>query len=116
MLNQHTALVQDTGGPRTRRTDPTSSHVAADRSGSNLHVVADAVLWLIDRYGPMNGTDLNDRYMSMRRTLGWPVVSYESPRKRAGELVREGLLVVLNPDDVRGTPHVYDLTRAEAAA
>lgn len=110
------STVRETGGPRARRTDPTSSHVAADKSGSNLHLVADAVLWLIDHYGPMNGADLNDRYMSMRRTLQWPVVAYESPRKRAGELVHDGLLVVLNPDDVRGVPHVYDLARSEAEA
>lgn len=110
------STVAETGGPRARRTDPTSSHVAADKSGSNLRAVADAVLWLIDHYGPMNGVDLNDRYMSMRRTLQWPVVAYESPRKRAGELVHDGLLVVLNPDDVRGVPHVYDLARVEAAA
>lgn len=109
MQKHSTALVADTGGPRARLTDPLSSHVAADRSSRSRRPVADAVLWLIDQYGPMNGAALCDRYMSMRRVQQWPVVAYESPRKRAGELVESGELVVLNGDDPRGVPHIYGL-------
>lgn len=108
--------VQETGGPRARRHDPLSSHVAADRSSVTRRPVADAVLWLVAHYGPMNGADLCDRYMSMRRVQQWPVVAYESPRKRAGELAADGDLVVLNADDPRGTAHVYDLPAREVAA
>ena len=110
------STVAETGGPRARRHDPLSSHVAADRSSKTRRPVADAVLWLIDQFGPMNGADLCDRYMSMRRVQQWPVVAYESPRKRAGELVDSGELVVLNRDDPRGTPRVYAFPVREVAA
>lgn len=94
---------------RTRRTDPLSSHKAGDRSQTSRSRVRAAVLTLIGSYGPQTGNDLNDLYRQYRPHHGWPTVSYDSPRKRAGELARDRELVVTNADDPRGTPHLYAL-------
>lgn len=101
------STVRETGGPRTRLTDPISSHVAGDRSGETREAVADAVVRMLMDNGPMSGADLNKEYAIAQLVYGWPVAAYDSPRKRAGELAREGFIVVLNPDDPRGTPHIY---------
>ncbi len=94
---------------RARKSDPASSHVAADRSASTRGLVHEAVVRLIAQFGPLSGERLNEEYREWRAFNGWPVVAYESPRKRAGELVGTRL-VVTNPDDPRGTPHIYALS------
>ncbi len=104
--SQHIVLDGDTA--RARLTDPLSSHVAAEKSAETRGQVHEAIVVQIREHGPMNGRELNDRYETFRRAHGWPVVSYDSPRKRAGELVGSRLVVV-NPDDPRGTPHIYAL-------
>lgn len=94
--------------PRARRADPLSSHVAADKSAETRGAVHQAVVELITKCGPLNGREINDKYAAWRYESGWPVVAYDSPRKRAAELAGDRL-VVLNPDDPRGTPHIYGL-------
>jgi len=94
--------------PAVRSTDPLPSHRAADTASRSRQRVADAVLWLLDRYGPLTGEQLNAKYRYRWRGMGWPQAAYESPRKRAAELVGTYLEVV-NPDDPRGTPHIYTL-------
>ena len=101
-------IVLENDTPRARRTDPLSSHVAADRSTTTRGRVHEAVIVLIRRFGPMNGHELNSHYQGLRVLFGWPVVAADSPRKRAAELVGSRLVVV-NPDDPRGTPHIYAL-------
>lgn len=108
------STVQETGGPRARRTDPLSSHVAADVSGETRRIVADAVIWLLMSRGPQTGAELNHGYTTSRLIHGWPAAAFDSPRKRAGELAREGFIVVLNPDDPRGRAHVYALRTVTA--
>lgn len=95
---------------RARRNDPLSSSVAADLSAKTRGRVHAAVLWMLDRYGPLTGNELNDHYRWRQRGMGWPVVAYDSPRKRAGELVGRGVVVV-NVEALakRGTPAVYGL-------
>lgn len=91
---------------RARRTDPLSSHVAADKSAATRGQVHEAVVALITDFGPMNGQQLNEQYRELRIFRGWPVVAFESPRKRAAELIGTRLHVV-NPLDPRGTPAIY---------
>lgn len=93
---------------RARKTDPLPSHVAADKSAETRGQVHEAVVELLTEYGNLNGQQLNDRYREDRIFRGWPVVAYESPRKRAAELVGTRLIIV-NEDDPRGTPRIYTL-------
>lgn len=93
---------------RARRTDPPASHLAADKSAGTRGQVHEAVVQLIAEHGPMNGQQINDVYREVRIFRGWPVVAFESPRKRAAELVGTRLHVV-NPLDPRGTPAIYAL-------
>lgn len=95
------------GSAMTRRTDPLPSHRAADTAAKTHTRVADAVLWLLNRYGPLTGQQLNEKYRVRRIDQRWPRVSYDSPRKRAGELAVDGLVVITNAGDPRGTPHIY---------
>ena len=95
--------------PAVRTTDPLSSHRAADTASRTRTRVADAVLWLLDRYGPLTGQQINEKYRVRRIDQHWPRVAWDSPRKRSGEMAADGLLVILNPDDPRGTPHIYTL-------
>lgn len=93
---------------RARRSDPPSSHVAADRSAQTRSAVEGAVIWML-RHLDLTGAELNEDYRLLAADMGWPVVHFDSPRKRAGELVRKGVLRVLNEDDPRGTPAIYHL-------
>ena len=94
---------------RTRRTDPLSSHVAADRSQRTIAEVKAAVIALIRQEGELSGAELNDLYSLRAARNGWDECAWDSPRKRAGELARDGDLAVTNPDCPRGTPHIYTL-------
>ena len=95
--------------PRTRRHDPLPSHVAADKSATNRAAVKTAILELVHILGHADGNQLNTSYQLLQNKYGWPVVASESPRKRAGELAADGLLIILNPTDPRGTPAIYSL-------
>lgn len=92
---------------RTRTTDPLPSHVAADLSQRTRKAVRQAVLDLVATHRFISGKALNDMYSLSAPLRGWPMVDHDSPRKRAGELVREGLVRVANPDDKRGVPAIY---------
>lgn len=98
---------------RARRTDPNSSHVAADRSAQTRGQVHEAVVALIREHGPLNGRDLNVAYAEERFFAGWPMVAFDSPRKRAAELVGERL-TIMNPEAIehRGTPAIYGIAHA----
>lgn len=100
---------------RARRNDPLSSSVAADLSAKTRGRVHAAVLWMLDRYGPLTGNELNDHYRWLQYGMGWPLVAYDSPRKRAGELVGGGVVIV-NVEALakRGTPAVYGLPQDAA--
>lgn len=98
---------------RARRLDPLPSHVAADKSASTRGRVAEAVLFLVETYGARNGQELNDLYRKNQAGQGWPIVAFDSPRKRAGELAADDDLIITNPDDPRGTPAVYAVAEAD---
>lgn len=106
-LDRPHQIVMAGDSARARRSDPVSSHVAADRSQRSLDSVRRAVLDLVAQLGFANGAELNDMYSLYQGLRGWPRVSWDSPRKRAGELAADGLLEVTNPDCPRGTPRIY---------
>lgn len=96
-------------GPRARRSDPLQSHVAADKSQETITAVKAAVLLLVRQKGALDGAELNELYAARRDRNGWPMVHWDSPRKRAGDLHRDGQLKVLNADAPRGTAAEYTL-------
>lgn len=99
-------------GPGARLHDPLSSHVAADVADASKPDVKAAVLELVRQYGALTGQELNELYKAKWQANGWPKASFESPRRRAGELQRAGRLRILNHDnwhDGRGEPAQYTL-------
>ena len=75
---------------RARRSDPVESHVAADVSARTRAMSRAEILRLIFELGPVDGQALNAAYAGAH-PLGDPLhLAYDSPRKRAGELVLSG--------------------------
>lgn len=96
--------------PRTRRDDPVASHMAADQSANKITEVRKNIYYLLELHGPMTGTQLNDLYaFTATRRDWWTRVSYDSPRKRAAEMVADGLLMVTNEDAKRGIGRIYEV-------
>lgn len=95
---------------RTGADDPFTSHLAGDVSAANLAVSMMHVLELVQAHGPLVGSELNRRYRDEFNKTEW--VSWDSPRKRAGELADRGLLVRRPPRIGDGvTPETeYELT------
>lgn len=91
---------------RARKTDPLPSHKAADKSAETRGQVHEAVVDILTMHGPMNGQELNEAYAQGRPIHGWPLVAFDSPRKRVAELVGTRVHVT-NPDDPRGVPAIY---------
>lgn len=92
-------LFSDLDIPRTRATDPTTSHMAADQSQGGITPLRLAVLRII-RYNPgVIGSELNDMYQLEVSRDRAPKAAWDSARKRAGELAGEDFGLV----DVTGT-------------
>lgn len=86
-------------GPRAGKDDPIQSHMAADRSQKTLRIVKVRVLHLLAyRSRSLNGNDLNELYRDTAKANGWERVHFDSPRKRAGELARDGYLTATRTD------------------
>lgn len=77
---------------RTRRSDPLNSHLAADRSAYSRKRVENHVLQLVMEAGPIVGSKLNEKYRDEWEERGWKEPQFETPRKRAEELAKEGFL------------------------
>jgi hypothetical protein len=80
--------------PRTRATDPVTSHIAADISGKKLRPAKLAVLYVFSLHRPMLGSELNDVYALATNREMVPMLALDSPRRRAFEMERDGYLVV----------------------
>lgn len=78
--------------PRARRDDKLNSHLAADRSAYALKRVQNRVLELVFETGTTVGSELNDLYRDEAKKRGWKAVQFETPRKRAEELAKDGFL------------------------
>lgn len=85
-------VMDDPRGPATRFGDPIQSHRAADRSQATAPVVRARVLHILAYRGRrMTGNEINTEYAA-RWGTGPNNSGFDSPRKRAGELVAAGLL------------------------
>ena len=93
-------MVGDTA--RTRKTDPLTSHLAGDVSAHGLRDAKQRVLQLVSVHAPVTGSELNDLYRLTADRLGWPRLGSDSPRKRAGELARDGFLEVVGTQTAAG--------------
>lgn len=85
--------------PRTRRSDPLTSHSAADKSQAAMKPTKVAVLQLIRQEGALTGEEINDLYSLRWERSGWPMAKHDTPRKRAGELFEDGFLEVDGEQD-----------------
>lgn len=87
-------LFVDDDIPRARRTDPVTSHIAADATQAGLKEAKRRVLQLVKLHQPVAGSQLNELYRLTAARLNWKPLSFDSPRKRAGELAADGYLHV----------------------
>ena len=96
MTDEHRvpAIVANGDSARARRSDPLTSHEAADRSAHTLTKLRRAVLALVLQEPSSIGSELNAMYELRYARNGWPKAAWDSPRKRAGELAEDGLLLV----------------------
>ena len=87
---------------RTRKSDPHTSHLAGDVSAHGLRDAKTRVMQLVTMHAPVTGSELNDLYRLTADRLGWPRLGLDSPRKRAGELARDGFLEVVGTQIAAG--------------
>lgn len=78
--------------PRARKSDPVTSHIAADASAVHLHETKQRVLQIVDTHGSLVGSEINEQYQLMAARMNWRRVAWDTPRKRAGELAEDGFL------------------------
>lgn len=72
--------------PNARKTDPKTSHEAAEKV-ANVHIVRQYVLKALNR--PRTDEDLREAYNALK---GAPTASESGIRSRRAELVRQGLV------------------------
>ena len=87
---------------RTRKTDPHTSHLAGDVSAHGLRDAKTRVLELVSVHAPVTGSELNDLYRLTADRVGWRRLAWDSPRKRASELARDGFLEVVGAQTAAG--------------
>ena len=94
-------LLQDTldvpmvfpGSADTRRTDPITSHMAADKTAATLTQVQAVVLAIFKARGNLTDSELNTHYELSWMSQGWPEQHPDSPRRRRSQLTARGLIV-----------------------
>ena len=79
---------------RTRKSDPLTSHIAGDVSSRHMHETKQRVLQIINTHGALVGSEVNEQYVLMAARLNWRRVAWDTPRKRAHELLEDGFLEV----------------------
>ena len=93
MSVQSVPMIWGLDEPRTRRTDPTQSHTAADDSQASIHALRNNLLTLVHENPDIIGVELNEMYRDTYKRRGWKRVAFDSPRKRAGEMAADDLLI-----------------------
>jgi hypothetical protein len=88
--------------PRARRSDPMTSHMAADKSASGLSEMKQRILDLFSQLGGMTDSELNKVYLANAEIRGWAPVRHDTPRKRRSDLSSAGLLVSTGETRVNG--------------
>lgn len=81
--------------PRVRKSDPLTSHAAADASQAGLKDARHNILQILRDHESLTGTEINEQYSLYSSRLGWRRLSWDSPRKRAGELAKDGFLEIV---------------------
>ena len=86
------AIGEDTS--RARRSDPDTSHMAADTSAPQISKLQAIVLGMVaaSELG-LTDSEIDAQYASRVIAEGWPVVRYETPRRRRSDLAGMGSLV-----------------------
>ena len=79
-------------GPRARATDKLTSHIAADASQPHMKETKRNILRILDDYGSLVGSEINEQYSLYAARLNWRRPAWDTPRKRAGELAIDGFL------------------------
>src|SRR5690554_637736 len=79
--------------PRTRRTDPLTSHMAGDKTAATLTQVQSVVLAIFKARGNLTDSELNTHYELLWATNDWPEQHPDSPRRRRSQLTARGLIV-----------------------
>ena len=79
--------------PRVRRSDPITSHLAADSTSGSLPYMQSLVLGIFKILGNATDEELGTYYAIQWSSQGWPQAHPDSPRKRRSELTARGLLV-----------------------
>ncbi|GAA3730525.1 hypothetical protein GCM10022239_03870 [Leifsonia bigeumensis] len=79
-------------GPRARKTDKVTSHIAADASQVHMKETKRNVLRIVSEHGSLVGSEINEQYLAYAMRKGWRRPAYDTPRKRAGELALDGFL------------------------
>lgn len=89
---------------RARTSDPNTSHLAAETSAKSLSRLQAIVLEIVEGEGATGITDSElDAYYSLNALAnGWPIVRYETPRKRRSDLTP-------SPNPKRRRPHLERL-------
>lgn len=77
---------------RTRRSDPVTSHIAADRSSLHITESQAHVFELFEQFGAMTDSELGKLYPAISAARGWKRLTADSPRKRRSDLAGKGLL------------------------
>lgn len=100
--------------PRARRSDPITSHIAADRTAADMSEMKQRILSLFYRLGPMTDSELNAAYIDQAQVHGWKTVRPDTPRKRRSDLARDGWLQATGETRVNafGSPEqVWEVAR-----
>lgn len=95
---------------RARTSDPDASHAAAEAASLTLKQVRFAVLWIVAAQPSATGKQINDFYRTLQPKLGWPLVDGDSPRRRAGELAKDGYLERVEQEQARNNRPVGHYT------
>lgn len=88
-------IVTEGDTARARRSDPITSHIAADVSKRSMRQTKVAVLEIVLQEGEIVGSELNELYRLRSSRHGWGRIAFDTPRKRAGELADDGYLEVV---------------------
>lgn len=107
-------LFTDGDFARTRKSDPVTSHIAADASQRSMHATKRAVLLIVMQEGEIVGSEINRVYLDRKSRYGWGRIAFDTPRKRAGELAEDGFLEVVDQRPAEGN-HLPESTYAITA-
>ena len=85
-------LWDDEDGPRARRSDPLTSHMAADSNGNRAQVAAAVLALFSNKSFGLTDEEMTRLYFHASHA---PATHTDSPRKRRSELAGRGLLIDL---------------------